>query len=112
MEITLIAIGKTDHHELQTLIDEYKKRLGYYIKFQFEILPDIKNSKHLSEAQQKEKEGELLLKKTQPSDVIFLLDENGKSFTSVDFSSFFTGSPADRISYLTVTWPIKNKGAN
>ena len=88
MEITLIAIGKTDHHELQTLIDEYKKRLGYYIKFQFEILPDIKNSKHLSEAQQKEKEGELLLKKTQPSDVIFLLDENGKSYTSVDFSSF------------------------
>ena len=78
MQIKLIAIGKTDNNELQTLIEAYQKRLWHYIRFDFEIIPDIKNTKHLSEAQQKEKEGELILSKLQNSDVLVLLDENGK----------------------------------
>ena len=56
MTIKLIAIGKTDNKQLQSLIDDYIKRLGFYIKFNLEIIPDIKNSKNLSEAQQKQKE--------------------------------------------------------
>lgn len=87
MTIKLIAIGKTDNKNLQTLIEDYKKRLSHYIKFEFEIIPDLKNVKHLSEAQQKEKEGELILDKTQNSDVLVLLDENGKQMDSVTFSS-------------------------
>ena len=58
MKIKLIAIGKTDNSALQALIDDYMKRLSFYIKFEFEIIADIKNVKNLSEAQQKEKEGE------------------------------------------------------
>ena len=58
MNIKLIAIGKTDNKNLQTLIEDYKKRLSHYIKFEFEIIPDLKKVKHLSEEQQKEKEGE------------------------------------------------------
>ena len=88
MQISLIAIGKTDNKNLQVLIEDYKKRLGFYIKFNFEVIPDIKNSKHLSEAQQKDKEGELILSKIQNSDVLILLDENGKSYHSVGFSEF------------------------
>ncbi|AEH01893.1 23S rRNA (pseudouridine(1915)-N(3))-methyltransferase RlmH [Lacinutrix sp. 5H-3-7-4] len=88
MTIKLIAIGKTDSKQLQALIDEYKKRLGFYIKFKLEIIPDIKNTKNLSEAQQKQKEGELILNKVSNTDALILLDENGKQFDSVGFSNY------------------------
>lgn len=88
MQIKLLAIGKTDNKQLQSLIDDYQKRLGHYIKFSLEILPDIKNVKNLSESQQKEKEGELILSKTQVSDKVILLDENGKQMDSLAFSSY------------------------
>jgi len=88
MQIKLIAIGKTDNKQLQALIEDYQKRLGHYIRFEFEIIQDIKNVKHLSEAQQKEKEGELILSQIQKSDILVLLDENGKQMDSVSFSSY------------------------
>ena len=88
MNIKLITIGKTDNKNLQTLIEEYTKRLSFYIKFDLEIIPDIKNVKNLSEAQQKEKEGELILSKITATDNLILLDENGKTFSSVGFSEF------------------------
>ena len=86
MNIKLIAIGKTDNKNLQSLIDEYQKRLSFYIKFDLELIPDIKNVKNLSESQQKEKEGELILAKITSTDQLILLDENGKTFSSVAFS--------------------------
>ncbi|MBO0329578.1 23S rRNA (pseudouridine(1915)-N(3))-methyltransferase RlmH [[Muricauda] lutisoli] len=88
MQITLIAIGKTDKSELEELITVYKKRLKHYIKFQLEVIPDIKNRKNLSETQQKEKEGELILAQLQPTDTLILLDEKGKQYTSVEFARF------------------------
>lgn len=88
MNIKLIAIGKTDHKALQTLIDEYSKRLMHYIKFDMDIIPDIKNVKNLSETQQKQKEGELILSKISSTDQLILLDENGKTFHSIGFSDF------------------------
>ena len=88
MNIRLIAIGKTDNKSLQTLIDDYTKRLSFYVKFDLEIIPDIKNVKNLSEAQQKEKEGELILSKISATDQLILLDENGKTFSSVCFSDY------------------------
>ena len=88
MTIKLIAIGKTDNNELQLLISNYVKRLGFYIKFSFEIIPDLKKSKNLSEARQKQKEGELILSKLSNSDTLVLLDENGKQQTSVEFSAY------------------------
>lgn len=88
MTIKLLAIGKTDNKNLSALIDDYKKRLGFYIKFSLEIIPDVKNSKNLSEEQQKQKEGELILKKLNPTDILVLLDENGKQLDSVGFSQY------------------------
>ena len=87
MNIKLIAVGKTDNTNLQTLIDDYAKRLSFYIKFEIEIIADIKNAKNLSESQQKEKEGELILSKLQPTDQLILMDENGKTFSSVEFAN-------------------------
>lgn len=86
MNIRLIAIGKTDDKHLLALIDDYVRRLSFYVKFELDILPDIKNVKNLSETQQKEKEGEAILARVQTSDYLLLLDERGKSFSSVGFA--------------------------
>ncbi len=88
MKIKLLAIGKTDHKQLSLLIDEYQNRLKHYIKFEIETIPDLKNAKNLSEIQQKNKEGELILKKIQATDVLVLLDDKGKEFTSIEFSKY------------------------
>ncbi|WP_396156397.1 23S rRNA (pseudouridine(1915)-N(3))-methyltransferase RlmH [Flavobacterium macrobrachii] len=88
MNIKLIAIGKTDNKSLQTLIDDYTKRLSFYIKFDLEIIQDIKNVKNLSESQQKEKEGELILAKLTPTDQLILLDENGSTYSSMKFADY------------------------
>lgn len=88
MNIKLLAIGKTDNKNLQSLITEYENRLVHYIRFDLDVIPDIKNIKNLSEVQQKEKEGELILKKLKPTDILVLLDENGKQYSSVNFSDY------------------------
>lgn len=88
MQIKLLAIGKTDNNQLQSLIEDYQKRLGFYIKFEFDIIPDLKKTKNLSEEQQKQKEGELILNKLQPTDALILLDENGKQMDSLVFSEY------------------------
>ena len=88
MNIKILTIGKTDNKALQSLIDDYTKRLSFYIKFDLEIIPDIKNVKNLSESQQKEKEGELILAKLTSTDQLILLDENGTTFSSVGFSDY------------------------
>jgi 23S rRNA (pseudouridine1915-N3)-methyltransferase len=88
MTIKLLAIGKTDNKQLLLLIDDYTKRLGHYINFELEIIPDLKKVKHLSESQQKAKEGELILAKLNNSDVLILLDENGKQYDSLGFADY------------------------
>jgi len=88
MKIKLLAIGKTDNKHLIQLIEEYQNRLKHYIKFELEVIPDIKNVKNLSEVQQKEKEGALILSKLQNTDDLVLLDDKGKQFTSIEFSQY------------------------
>lgn len=88
MKIKLLAIGKTDQKQLQLLIDEYEQRLKHYVKFHLEIIPDVKKAKNLTQEQQKEKEGELILSKIQNTDQLILLDDKGKQFTSVAFSKY------------------------
>ncbi len=88
MKIKLLAIGKTDDKNLIQLIEMYQKRLKHYIQFELEVIPDLKNVKNLSENQQKEKEGALILKKVSSTDQLVLLDEKGKEFGSIEFSKF------------------------
>ena len=88
MTIKLIVVGKTNNKAIIALIEEYSKRLNFYIKFELEIIPDLKNTKSLSEVLQKEKEGELILKNVIASDDLILLDERGKSYSSMEFSDF------------------------
>ena len=88
MRIKLLVIGKTDDKNLGQLIEKYQQRLNHYINFDLEIIPDIKNVKNLSQPQQKEKEGELILSKLKSTDQLLLLDEKGKEFRSLDFASY------------------------
>ena len=88
MKIVFLVIGKTDESYLDTGILKYIKRLEHYVPFEMKIIPDIKNRKTLTEDQQKKAEGELILSNINIGDDLVLLDENGKTFSSVAFSQW------------------------
>jgi 23S rRNA (pseudouridine1915-N3)-methyltransferase len=102
MKIKLLAIGKTDDKNLLKLIETYQNRLKHYVKFEISIIPDIKNVKNLSEKQQKEKEGELILKQLQPTDELILLDEKGKDFRSLEFAKYLQKKMNSGIKQLVI----------
>ena len=87
MRITLLVVGRTVDNNIISGIQEYTRRLEHFTQFDIQVIPELKNTKKLSEVQQKEQEGELILKATQPGDHIVLLDEGGKEFRSVEFAA-------------------------
>ena len=88
MKTTLLVVGKTVEKHYITIINDYTERVKHYISFDIEVIPELKNTKSLTQKQQKEKEGELILKALQPGDTVVLLDEGGKEFRSVEFASW------------------------
>ncbi len=88
MKIKLLVVGKTDHKGLQAMISEYQKRLQHYIKFELEVIPALKSTKNLSIPEQLEKEGEAILARIGTTDVMVLLDEQGKQYPSIDFANY------------------------
>lgn len=87
MNIKFLVVGKTDT-ELYGLVEKYQNRIKSYIFFEEEVLPDIKNTKNLTFQQQKQKEGEMILKKIAKTDFLVLLDEAGTQYTSEKFADF------------------------
>lgn len=88
MKTILLVVGRTVEQHYITAINDYIERTKRYISFDMEVIPELKNTKSLTEEQQKEKEGELICKFVQSGDVVVLLDENGKEFRSVEFASW------------------------
>ena len=88
VKILLLALGKTDEPYLQKGLDIYLNRIPHYLPFEMKIIPDIRNTRKLTEEQQKEKEGALLLQQTTPADEVILLDEKGSVKSSVEFARF------------------------
>ena len=88
MKTNLILIGKTDNKHLQAGIEDYTNRISHYMPFTITVIPDIKNTKSLTMQQQREREGDLILKSLQSSDTVVLLDEKGKEMRSVEFASW------------------------
>jgi 23S rRNA (pseudouridine1915-N3)-methyltransferase len=86
MKITLLTVGKTEDAYLKDGIEKYLKRLKHYIKFEIVELPELKNTKALSQEQQKAKEAEMLFKNLAVTDNVILLDEAGQQLTSVQFA--------------------------
>ena len=89
MEIKLIVVGKTKSSELVRLINEYVKRINFYKKFKIIVVNSLKSKKN-SEKEIKKIEGENVLKRVKKNELIFLLDENGKSFNSRKFADFLS----------------------
>ena len=81
-------VGKTTDPRLVSLIDDYRQRLTHYVPFEWVVIPDIKNAKALSMEQLKRAEGEAILRFLPPSMDVFLLDENGREFRSMEFANF------------------------
>lgn len=88
MKTKLILVGKTNDKHFQAGIDDYTKRINHYLPFEIIVIPELKNTKALSEQQQKEREGELILQRVQTSDKVVLLDEHGKEFRSVEYAQW------------------------
>ena len=88
MNLELIVVGKTDMKEVSALVDMYSKRINHYAKFSITYLPDLRNTKNLSEQQQKVAEGEMLLKDITVGDYVVLLDEAGEEMRSVTFAQW------------------------
>jgi len=86
MRITLLLVGKTVNKHFVELIDDYASRVKHYVGFDIVTIPELKNTKNLSAEQQKQQEGELILKQLQAGDHVVLLDEHGKELRSVEFS--------------------------
>jgi len=88
MKITLLVVGKTTDTHIEKLIQEYQKRLVHYVPFALTVIPELKNTKSLTSQQQKQVEGELILKYITPSTDIILLDERGTEFRSIEFADY------------------------
>lgn len=88
MKLKLIVIGKTKDKYLKEGIEDYKKKLSYFCKFELIEIPDLKKGKNFDENTLKTKEAELVQNHIGPDDTLILLDEKGKHFTSVEFSQF------------------------
>ena len=88
MKIELAVIGKTSIGYLKQGIDEYIKRLKHYVPFEIKYIDDIKKTKNISEDQQKRTEGAKILSLLDKSDFVVLLDEHGKEYTSMQYSSY------------------------
>lgn len=88
MKTELILVGKTANKHFVAGINDYMERISHYMPFSITVVPELKNTKNLSEEQQKEREGELIMKLIQPSDTVVLLDEHGQEFRSIEFAKW------------------------
>lgn len=88
MKTVLILVGKTTDKHFAAGISDYASRVGHYMPFDMVVIPELKNTKNISEEQQKTMEGELIMKQLQPSDTVVLLDEHGQEMRSVELASW------------------------
>lgn len=86
MKITLLVVGKTTDTHIEALVQDYQKRLTHYIPFTLQVIPELKNTKALTIEQQKQAEGELILRAITAATDLVLLDEHGKEFRSIEFA--------------------------
>jgi 23S rRNA (pseudouridine1915-N3)-methyltransferase len=88
MKTELLLVGKTVNKHFIAGINDYVERTNHYMPFNITVIPELKNTKALTEEQQKEREGDLILQKLQSSDTVVLLDEHGKELRSIEFADW------------------------
>lgn len=86
MKSLLLQVGKTVNKHFIAGISDYAERISHYMPFDIITIPELKNTKNLTEEQQKAAEGDLILRQLQPSDHVVLLDEHGLELRSVELA--------------------------
>ena len=86
MTTTLLFVGTTTDAHIEALCQEYLKRLTHYLPVKVQVIPELRNTKSMSPDQQKQAEGELILRAVPQSAELILLDEHGKEYRSVEFA--------------------------
>ena len=88
MKITLLVVGKTTDTHIETLVNGYISRLTHYVPFNLQVIPELRNTKSLTSGQQKQAEGELILRAVTPATDLILLDEHGREYRSIEFADY------------------------
>ncbi len=88
MKTKLILVGKTTDKHIASCMADYESRIAHYMPFDVTTIGELKNTKSLTEEQQKEREGELILRQLMPTDTVILLDEKGSERRSIDFATW------------------------
>ena len=88
MKTELIVVGKTTNKHFIAAINDYLERIGHYMPFSVTVIPELRNAKSLSQQQQKDKEGEAILRLLPPSDTVVLLDERGTEPRSIELADW------------------------
>lgn len=91
MKTKLILVGKTADKHIASCMADYESRIGHYMPFDVTTIGELKNTKALSEEQQKEREGDQILRQLMPSDTVVLLDEKGTERRSIAFAEWLEG---------------------
>lgn len=88
MKITLLVVGKTTDSHIEALINDYQRRLVHYVPFALQVIPELKNTKALTAEQQKQAEGESILRQITSATDLVLLDEHGKEYRSIEYADY------------------------
>lgn len=86
MKTILLVVGRTTDKHFVANIEDYISRVNHYMPFSMEVIPELKDTKNMSEEDQKQRESELFRKALQPSDYLVLLDEHGTELRSIEFA--------------------------
>ena len=94
MNIKLIYISKNKSNNIELLVEDYEKKIKYFMSYSSIGLKN-KNQKTEKKLIQKS-ESDLILKNIKSDDLVILLDEKGKEFTTMDFSKFISDKIMNR----------------
>ena len=88
MKLQLWSIGKPHDNILKNAIEDFTKRINNYYTAEWIIIPPIKNTSSLSEAELKKQEAKIIFSKLNKDDFLVLLDESGKQLSSAELANF------------------------
>lgn len=102
LKITILAVGKIKDDNFKKLFNEYIKRISPYAVLNVEELTPEPFFDNSNKEKIKQKEGEKIIKYLErfPQSKIFILDERGREFNSINFSNLLFESELESIIFV------------
>jgi 23S rRNA (pseudouridine1915-N3)-methyltransferase len=88
MKIALLQVGKTTERYLAEGIGVFEGRMRKYVAFEIFTIPEIRNTRNMTATELKTREGKKILQFFKKDDYIVILDDKGKEFSTMEFSSW------------------------